>query len=78
MRAGHDPQLLDGTALRRFRRDAGWTLEDLSAASGISVSFLNDMEHSRRNGSVPTLVRICCALGCDPADLLHLEHATHV
>lgn len=75
MRAGHDPQLLDGAALRRIRHNHGWTLEELSFTSGVSVSFLNDLEHSRRNGSVVTLVRICQALGCDPTDLLHLDHA---
>lgn len=75
MRAGHDPQLLDGHALRRLRHDQAWTLEDLSRESGVSVSFLNDMEHSRRNGSIHTLVRICRALHCDPAELLHLDHA---
>lgn len=77
MRAGHDPQLLDGTALRRIRHDHGWTLEDLSYASGVSVSFLNDMEHSRRNGSIHTLVRICRALGCDPAEILHIQERAH-
>ena len=69
------PQLLDGNNLRRLRHDNGWTLEDLAHTTGLSVSFLNDLEHSRSNGSIVTLVRICHALHCDPADILHLDHA---
>jgi transcriptional regulator with XRE-family HTH domain len=44
-----------GQRLRNLRTDNGWTLAELAARSGTSVSYLNDLEHDR---TVPSLAKL--------------------
>lgn len=44
-----------GARVRELRVDRGLTLAVLAARAGISVSYLNDIEHDR---TVPTLGRL--------------------
>jgi len=48
------PQTL-GARLRQLRHEKSLTLADVSTASGVSVSYINDIEHDR---NVPTLARL--------------------
>jgi len=41
--------------LRELRKNNNLTLKELSQKSGISVSFISDIENSRRNPSIETL-----------------------
>ena len=52
--------------LRQFRR---YTLQSVAARSGISESFLSQVERGRSNASIASLKRIADALGVSMADL---------
>src|SRR5919199_5659229 len=53
-------------ALRRFRR---CTLRTIAARSGLSESFLSQVERGRSSASIASLRRIAEALGVSMADL---------
>ena len=53
-------------ALRRFRRS---TLRDIAERSGLSESFLSQVERGRSSASIASLKRIADALGVSMADL---------
>jgi transcriptional regulator with XRE-family HTH domain len=44
-----------GERLKSFRKNAGYTLAQLKDLSGLSVSYLSDLERGRTNPSVKTL-----------------------
>lgn len=48
--------------LRSLRKECNLTLKELSAKSGISVSFISDIENGRRNPSIDTLTVLAKAL----------------
>jgi transcriptional regulator with XRE-family HTH domain len=55
----------------RVQRDAkGLSLRALAAATGLSPSFLSQVERGRASASVATLERVAEALGTSPADLV--------
>ncbi|WP_434302629.1 helix-turn-helix domain-containing protein [Clostridium botulinum] len=51
------------TKLRNLRKENNLTLKELSSTSGISVSFISDIENRRRNPSIETLKTLADALG---------------
>ena len=53
-------------ALRRFRR---CTLREIAQRSGLSESFLSQVERGRSSASIASLRRIANALGVSMADL---------
>src|ERR1700747_3447893 len=57
-------------ALRRYRRA---TLREIAARSGLSESFLSQVERGRSNASIASLRRIADALGVTMADLFEPE-----
>ncbi len=59
-----------GQRLRGLRQDRGWTLAALSEACGVSVSFLNDLEHDRTVPSLSRLQSISVAFGTDASGFL--------
>jgi XRE family transcriptional regulator, regulator of sulfur utilization len=44
-----------GERLKTFRKNAGYTLAELKDLTGLSVSYLSDLERGRTNPSVKTL-----------------------
>jgi len=60
---------LVGTRLRERRLAAGLKQADLAAAAGVSPSYLNLIEHNRRNVTPAVLARLAAALGVEPAAL---------
>jgi hypothetical protein len=60
---------LVGTRLRERRLAAGLKQADLAAAAAVSPSYLNLIEHNRRNVTPAVLARLAAALGVDPAAL---------
>ena len=44
-----------GKKIKISRNNLGYTLKDVSAKTGISASFLSDIENERTNPSVKTL-----------------------
>lgn len=59
-----------GRKLKKFRIKKKYTLRQLSELSGISVSFISDIENGRRNPSIDTLNSIAKALNVSVDRLL--------
>lgn len=56
--------------LRRYRRKAGMTQEQLAGLAGISTSFLGMMEIGQKWPNVDMLVRIADALQVRPGEMV--------
>lgn len=61
------PQI--GGKIRRLRRQRRAAQNDVAAAIGISASYLNLIEHNRRNITVPLLFKIAGYFGIEPGEL---------
>lgn len=59
-----------GGRLRRLRKDAGWTLQDLSRRSGVSLSTLSKIENAQVAPTFDTLVKAARGLGISFETLL--------
>lgn len=59
-----------GRQIRLARTERGWTLKDLSEASGISVSQLSSIERAAHLPSLESLLAIAEALEARPSDWL--------
>jgi ribosome-binding protein aMBF1 (putative translation factor) len=59
-----------GRHVRLARTEKGWTLRDLSEASGVSVSQLSSIERGAHLPSVESLLAIANALGHKPSKWL--------
>ena len=59
-----------GGKIRRLRRRVGWTQAQLAAQLDISASYLNLIEHNRRNVTVPLLLRIAENFQVEVGDLV--------
>ncbi|WP_067933981.1 helix-turn-helix domain-containing protein [Alicyclobacillus kakegawensis] len=51
-----------GQALRRLRKQRGWSLDQLAAASGVSKPMLGQMERGESNATVVTLWKVAKGL----------------
>lgn len=56
--------------LRKMRREAGLTLQQLATKSGISASYLSRIEAKARRMNEEVINRLCIVLGCQPGQLL--------
>lgn len=56
-----------GKHIRMSRTEKNWTLRDLSASSGVSVSQLSSIERGTHLPSVESLLAIATALGAQPS-----------
>jgi transcriptional regulator with XRE-family HTH domain len=69
-RAGEpDDNIEVGQRLRAMRRLRGWTLKRVAEQSGVSPSFLSQVERGRAAASIASLKRIAAALDLSMADL---------
>lgn len=59
-----------GLVIRRARKGQGLTLSALAARSGLSQSFLSDVENGKRGVGLETWFRLACALDGRYATLL--------
>jgi transcriptional regulator with XRE-family HTH domain len=59
-----------GSNLREARGRAGLTQAQLSAAAPLDRAAISRLECGERSPDMPTLLRVCAALGTTPADLL--------
>lgn len=57
-------------AIRKLREERGWTLERLAENVGLSVSYVQRLEHGDRNLSVKHLDRFAQAFGVPREDIL--------
>ncbi|MDP3384079.1 MAG: XRE family transcriptional regulator [Phenylobacterium sp.] len=59
-----------GAAIRRLRRDRGWTLADLSTRSSVPLSSLSKVELGQTSLGYEVLIRLCRALDVEIDHLL--------
>jgi transcriptional regulator with XRE-family HTH domain len=62
--------------VRDLRRKRGWTLEQLSAACGVSRSMLSEIERQRANPTLVVAYRIAQAFGMSLGELVEIPNAT--
>jgi transcriptional regulator with XRE-family HTH domain len=67
--AAVEPDAL-GAAIRSLRQELGIRLIDLAEHTGLSVSFLSQLERGLTNPSLPSLVKISAALNTSAHVLL--------
>ena len=60
-----------GQTVRRLRLDREYTLQALADESGVSKSYLGDIEKGRKNPTTDVLEAIAEALGVQPRRLLY-------
>jgi transcriptional regulator with XRE-family HTH domain len=65
------------TRVRELRRKRKWTLEELSAACGVSRSMLSEIERGRANPTLAVAYRIATAFGMALGDLIEVPAAIH-
>ncbi len=63
--------------VRDLRRKRKWTLEQLSAACGVSRSMLSEIERGRANPTLAVAYRIALAFGMSLGDLVEVPGAIH-
>lgn len=52
----------------------GWTLEDLHEATGLSKSFLSDLEHGKSKPTEEVILELEAGFGMKPGALIGLTH----
>ncbi len=62
--------------VKEFRNKKGWTLEELSAACGVSRSMLSQIERQRANPTLAVVHRISQAFGMSLGDLVDVPNAS--
>lgn len=67
-----------GDVIRRIRKDAQMTIDDLAAATGLSRAYISQVETSKAAPSLQTIRRICRALDVSPALLFEDPEASCV
>jgi transcriptional regulator with XRE-family HTH domain len=75
----HDPEVIAGhlcDRVRQLRKKKGWTLEQLSAACGVSRSMLSQIERDQANPTLAVAYRIAQAFGMSLGSLVDLPNAT--
>ncbi|HLA80329.1 MAG TPA: helix-turn-helix transcriptional regulator [Thermoleophilia bacterium] len=60
-----------GLTVRRLRADRGFTLQALADESGVSKSYLGDIEKGRKNPTTDVIEAIADALGVPARELLY-------
>ena len=60
-----------GRRIKVLRVERGWSLKELAASSGISVSQLSSIERGAHMPSMESLLALCTALEVKPSELLH-------
>jgi len=60
-----------GLAVRRLRADREFTLQALADESGVSKSYLGDIEKGRKNPTTDVIEAIAAALGVPARELLY-------
>jgi transcriptional regulator with XRE-family HTH domain len=59
-----------GTAIKKARIDKQWKQKDLVAATKLSQQYLSEIESDKVDPRVSILLRVACALGVSPNELL--------
>ncbi len=73
--SANSPGLQIGGKVRRLRRQRKLSQANLAAEMGISASYLNLIEHNRRNITVPILLKMAGYFGLEINDLAESDEA---
>ena len=68
-----DAKLAFGRRVRELRHERGWTQEELSFQSGLSRTYIGDIERGKRNIAIVNICRLADALGVETHELMRLE-----
>jgi transcriptional regulator with XRE-family HTH domain len=63
--------------VRELRKKRGWTLEQMSAACGVSRSMLSEIERQRANPTLAVAYRIAQAFGISLGELVEMPSVAH-
>jgi transcriptional regulator with XRE-family HTH domain len=63
--------------VRELRKKKAWTLDEMSAACGVSRSMLSEIERGRANPTLAVAYRIALAFGMSLGDLVEVPSAVH-
>ena len=65
-----------GTELRKLRRKAGLTQEEVAARAGVTREYVSMLESGKNSPTIDVFIRLCHAVGAYPAELIaQLDHA---
>lgn len=56
--------------IRQFRRDRGWSQEDLSFEAGLHRTYISGVERGKRNPTITVLAKVAGALDVSVAELV--------
>lgn len=66
-------RIILGLKVRQFRQEKGWNFEELSRQTGISISYLNEIEKGKKYPQPENRERLAAALGITPQFLVSPE-----
>ncbi len=66
-------RIILGLKVRQFRQELGWNFEEMSRQSGISISYLNEIEKGKKYPQPENIQRLARALGISAAFLTSPE-----
>ena len=64
---------VDGTRLRRLRREGALSQQDVERITGVAQATLSDLEQGKRGARASTLRKLAEALGVEPRELIKEE-----
>ena len=64
--------------IRQWRLDNGWTLEQLAKVTGLSKSYLSQLENCEKNPPITTLAKIAFGFGKNVTTLISGEEPSNI
>ena len=65
-----DPRILFGQRLKKFRKDRGWSQEQLALECDLDRTYIGGIEQGRRNVGLVNICKLAEALTVTPGKLL--------
>jgi len=59
-----------GCRVKHLRKISGLKQEDLCDIVGLSRTSISNIESGKHCPTLPTLLKICCAIGCNISDII--------
>lgn len=64
------PKMTPGKVIRAFRKNFGFTLEDIKTLTGIKTTNLSAIEQDKRPVSLGAALKLAAIFGLDPGNIL--------
>jgi len=64
---------VDGTRLRRLRREQALSQQDVERMTGVAQATLSDLEQGKRGARASTLRKLAEVLGAEPKELMKVQ-----